>query len=139
MDAKDVYEGSMDGVHSFQELQNEIKEWSDGTFGKYRTAMPMAQHLKKEIDELIDAIYRLDEGAYCNSDITEIGVQDLVKKQKRILFELADCFILLMDCAAHQQINAYDLLKASIEKLETNKKRKWGTPDKNGVVEHIEE
>jgi NTP pyrophosphatase (non-canonical NTP hydrolase) len=137
MDVKDVYEGSMDGVHSFQELQNEIKKWSDETFGKYRTGKPIAHHLKKEIDELIDALNEYHEGTY-NGDL-DAGSYILYQRKKRVVFETVDCLTLLMDVAAHEQIDMYELLKASIEKLEINKKRKWGQPDENGVVEHIKE
>jgi len=46
---------------------------------------------------------------------------------------------LLLDIAAQEQIDISDLLRASYEKLEVNKKRKWSEPDENGVVEHIKE
>ena len=57
----------------------------------------------------------------------------------RIKFELADCLTLLLDVAAHEFIDVDELLAASEEKMEINKKRKWGEPDENGVVEHIPE
>jgi hypothetical protein len=30
-----------------------------------------------------------------------------------------------------------DISNAILEKMSINKKRKWGTPDENGVVKHI--
>lgn len=127
-----------DQLQRIQKLQDDIMKWSDDTFGKYRTASPMAHHLKKEIDELIDALKQLDDEAYTHSDITAIGVQELMRKNKRVLFELADCLTLIVDCAAHSQINMNTLISASEEKLKINKDRIWGNPDENGVVEHIE-
>ena len=124
-------------LERIQTLQNDIKKWSDETFGKYRSASPMAYHLKKEVDELIGALERLYEGTYTNSDITAVGVQELMKKNERILYELADCLTLVMDCASHVQIDMQSLISASEKKLEINKKRKWGVPDENGVVEYI--
>jgi len=109
-----------------QLLQNEIKKWSDSTFGNHRTGTPIAYHLKKEIDEVIVALENHHKGA-------DDGTKNRVK------FELVDCLTLLVDIAAHEDINMFDLVDASFEKLEINKKRKWGKPDENGVVEHIEE
>jgi hypothetical protein len=36
-------------------------------------------------------------------------------------------------------MNYNDICKAISEKFEINKKRKWGKPDANGVVNHIED
>ena len=137
MDVKDVYEGSMDGVHSFQELQNDIKKWSDETFGKHRTGKPIAYHLKKEIKELIEALEDFHQGVY-SYDVT-VGALEVVNKRRRIKMEAADCFTLLIDILAHEQLTIQDLYEGSIEKLEINKNRKWGKPDENGVIEHIKE
>lgn len=119
-----------------QILQNKIKEWSDSTFGNQRTGKPIAYHLKKEIDEVITAIERLEERIF-----TEKGdIQEVYREEhRRVKFELADCFILLLDVAAHENITVTQLFDASEEKMEINKKRKWGEPDENGVVEHIKE
>jgi len=51
--------------------------------------------------------------------------------------EFADVFMLLLDCATHFGINTDELITITYNKLDVNKKRKWGTADKNGVVEHI--
>lgn len=119
-----------------QTLQDDIKQWSDETFGAHRTGKPIAHHLKKEIDEVIDAIEVLEEKIYTHKgDVRE----EYWKGYTRVKFELADCFTLLLDVAAHENINVSDLLDASEEKLEINKNRKWGNPDENGVVEHIPE
>ncbi len=49
--------------------------------------------------------------------------------------EAADCFILLL---GHAHENGYDLLAAAKRKMAINYERKWGEPDEEGVVEHIE-
>jgi len=43
----------------------------------------------------------------------------------------------LLDSASHFGLTAGNLLWYTETKLEINKRRKWGAPDKNGVVEHI--
>lgn len=96
-----------------QQLQDEIAAWSDQTFGADRPANTPLHHLAKEIQELI---------ASPNDSM-----------------EYADCLILLLDAYRMTGGQADDLIETCYEKLEINRKRKWGTPDKNGVVEHIRE
>jgi NTP pyrophosphatase (non-canonical NTP hydrolase) len=48
--------------------------------------------------------------------------------------EAADCFILL--CHLANKLGC-DLLEEAEKKMVINKQRKWGKPDKDGVVEHI--
>jgi NTP pyrophosphatase (non-canonical NTP hydrolase) len=50
--------------------------------------------------------------------------------------EAADCLLLLLH---HAYKCGYDLMIEAFKKFETNKKRRWGRPDKDGVVEHIRE
>jgi hypothetical protein len=128
---------STDQTSEIQKIQDEIKKWSDETFGKYRNGSPMINHLKREIDELINAMGDYHRGIYSNS--VERGIELRNKKIDRIKMELADCFILLFDSAAHEQININGIVNAIKEKLEINKKRKWGRPDENGIIEHISE
>ena len=124
-------------MEDIQKLQDDIKKWSDEAFGMYRTGKPIAYHLKKEVDELINALDDLHQGVYAN-DVT-VGAMQVVNKRHRILMESVDCFTLLLDVLAHEQFDVNQLIEASYIKLEINKKRKWGEPDENGVVEHIEE
>jgi len=114
------------GGRGVQHIQNQIKKWSDDSFGSHRTGKPIAHHLKKEIDEVIEAIENYHQ------DPTD-------KTKTRVLFEIADCMMLLLDVASHENITFNLLMDAVAEKLEINKKRKWGEPDDNGVVEHIPE
>ncbi len=94
-----------------QQLQNEIANWSDATFGAKRPATRPLNHLAKEIRELIEA------------------------PEDRM--EYADCLILLLDAYRMAGGSADDLIEACYQKLEINKEREWGKPDENGVVEHI--
>ena len=105
-----------------QNLMNEISEWSDKTFGYGQRNPAILYHLKKEVNELIETF-----------------VQSAIDSpQNRIMrMEFADCLMLLLDSAKHAGFTANELLKATGEKLEINKKRKWGKPDENGVVEHL--
>ncbi len=94
-----------------QQLQDEIAEWSDATFGGGRSATRPLHHLAKEVQEVI--------------------------AQPDDHVEYADCLILLLDAYRMAGGNADELLEAAFQKLEINKQRDWGTPDENGVVEHI--
>jgi hypothetical protein len=94
-----------------QQLQNEIASWSDSAFGADRPPEIPLHHLAKEIQELIA---KPDDS-----------------------MEYADCLILLLDAYRMSGGNADSLVETCYEKMEINRKRKWGTPDENGVVEHI--
>jgi len=52
-------------------------------------------------------------------------------------YEFADCFMLLIAAAKMEGMSGNDLILITRLKLALNKKRKWGKPDENGVVEHI--
>ena len=123
-------------MDTVQQLQNDIKKWSDEAFGKHRTGKPIAYHLKKEIDELITALDDFHQGVYAEN-IT-VGALQVVNKRHRIKMEAADCFTLLLDILSHEGFNIDELVDSSFEKLEINKKRKWGPPDENGAHQHIE-
>jgi NTP pyrophosphatase (non-canonical NTP hydrolase) len=80
--------------------------------------------------------------------IPESAAQHLIEEAEELLleikyptsnlkFELADCFILLMGIASLSGMDYDDISNAILEKMSINKKRKWGTPDENGVVKHI--
>lgn len=94
-------------------LQKRIDNWQRKTFPS-SNELSKIKHLKKEIDELEEAI---KEG----------------HSKKEIAHEIADCVLLLFGIAGLQGIN---LLKAVRNKLKINMKRKWGKPDKDGVYFH---
>jgi NTP pyrophosphatase (non-canonical NTP hydrolase) len=126
-------------LNRFQELQFDIFDWSNKTFGNGERTINITRHLKKEIDELLVALTSYYMGVHSNSISSDDGNVLLEKVHYRVRMELADCFILLMDIAAHAEIDTETILKDSMEKMKINKNRKWGTPDANGVVEHIKE
>lgn len=120
-----------------QQLQDNVKKWSDSAFGLHRLGTPIIHHLKAETDELIDALNSLHQGVYTNDD--KSGLNLLREKKDQVLMEFADCFMLLIDAAAHEQITIDMLSEATDRKLEINKQRKWGKPNDLGYFEHIKE
>lgn len=114
-------------------LMQEISEWSDSTFGKHQRNPAILYHLKKEVDELIEAVNNFQ-----NYD-AEPGSEYEAKLLDSAIEEYADCMMLLLDSATHFGFGAESLLKSVADKLAKNKTRKWGKPDENGVVEHIKE
>lgn len=111
-----------EGAEKLQKLMTDISEWSNKTFGDGQRNPAIVYHLKKEVNELI-AVF---EGNPRNA-------------HRQLWFEYADCLMLLLDSALHAGFTARDLIDATREKLEINKTRKWGKPDENGVIEHVEQ
>lgn len=97
---------------AIQFLQEDSSAWADETFGD-RTPEQVLAHLKREINELIET------------------------PDDRL--EYADCLILLLESAQLVGLSADDVVMAAFEKMGINKKRKWGVPNDDGSVEHIEE
>jgi hypothetical protein len=100
---------------TLNEIKDRIAAFADKTFGKKRSYTIPLYHLKEEIDEVISSN----------------GSQ----------FEYADCLLLLLDSyrKKHPDKSIDYFLSVCDEKIELCKKRKWGKPDKNGVVRHIKE
>ena len=134
-----------EGNENLQILAWDIKNWSDKTFGEYNRNPAILYHLKKEVNKLIyaweimlkyyDDEEKRKEGTVCTDDV-KITQQD-INFRSGICEEYADCFMLLLDSAAHYHLTVDALINLTRKNLEVNKKRKWGKPDKNGVVEHI--
>lgn len=119
-----------------QQLMYEISEWSDRAFGSGPARNPgIIYHLKKEVDELIEALEKTNVLGVDNS----IGIGEYGRQVDRTKMEYADCLMLLLDSAHHFGIRADELIEFTDRKLQINKQRKWGNPDENGVVEHIRE
>jgi len=117
---------------SLQKLMNEISEWSDATFGDKQRNPAIVHHLNKEVSELIEAIEK-----YQKENTIKTPYKDANKRLKGVWGEYADCMMLLLDSAHHFGLTAESLLYITKQKLEINKKRKWGNSDSNGVIEHI--
>ena len=64
---------------------------------------------------------------------------DLITQNPNRRLEYADCFLLLFGSAYADGMSYQDIQDAIKEKLEICKKRKWGQPDENGVVNHIKD
>ena len=100
-------------VKNFQPLQDSITAWADSVFGKDRKPESILQHLKKEIEELLEDPSSLEE--------------------------YADVGILWLNAAKKAGYDVDDLYFAIVGKMWVNKCRKWGKMDENGVVEHLRE
>lgn len=104
------------------------KAWSDKTFdhGKftYHRSLPLSYHLQKESKELTETLHNYLKDPDENS-------------LKEVTEQLADCFLLLLDCTAHVGYRVDSLLQFAEAKFSVNLTREWGLPDQNGVVEHI--
>ncbi len=132
-----------------QKLQHDIQNWSDKTFGQ-RTPLPLLIKLKKEIDEVIEAIE--NENLFAHNAPNELrgGGRDgewhftdeardkYLQLKRETMFEFADCFMLLIDAMAHYPMTLEMVRRKSVEKLEILKKRKWERLE-DGTMQHIEE
>lgn len=94
---------------------NAIVIWQDETFPK-ATSLSKIEHLTQELIEVIDAINTNDPGKAS---------------------EFADCIMLLYGAASKEGLSYDDICNAVADKFSINKLRKWGEPDKNGVVNHL--
>lgn len=74
----------------------------------YATPTTIIKHLQREVKELADSHHSS---------------------------EVADCTILLFQIAHRYKYSLYNEL---IDKMNINRDRKWGKPDADGVVEHID-
>lgn len=97
------------------ELFEKITAWQHDTFGE-TTPLSVAKHLRKEVDELIEALERGD---------TEHAQE-----------ELSDVQILLWNEAKKLGMDFYEI-SANVRKKHTkNLQRKWLKPDADGCVHH---
>lgn len=90
---------------------------SKETFGE-ATPLSKLAHLKEEINELED---------------------DLRNQRPGRRLEFADCSLLLYGIASSDGMDYEGIVSCINEKMSINRKRKWGKPNKDGVVNHIKE
>lgn len=92
---------------ALDDLIDDIQDWQLKTFPQSTLESKFA-HLEREIAEL-------------GKDLTSAS-------------EIADCLFLLIGLARTQ---GYDIQRILSDKFKINKSRQWGSPDADGVVEHI--
>ena len=103
------YERAPGPIDSLDDVSRDATAWANETF-PHATSASRAAHLAREALEL--------------------------KANPTDPEEMADVFMLLGHLAAGAGV---DLAAAARAKLEKNRRRKWGAPDAEGVVEHIDE
>lgn len=114
-------------------LRDEIKEFSVGQFGPRTDPRGPLNHLKEEVNELIESIEKVDE---LDSN-SPFYYEEYQKEKKNEEEEWADCILLLLDSfriryGSHTSYNK--LLHFALNKLEVIKSREWEKePDENGV------
>lgn len=114
-------------------LKNRVAEWSDKTFGDGERKVAMANHLKKEVDELEEELIWLE----VVSDSPEVSKKEKTESWEAAAMEVADCLLLILDLASHLNIAADELIDLGFKKQIINEGRIWGPPDENGVCEHL--
>lgn len=124
-----------------EQLFNQITEWQNQTFPN-STALSKATHLYEEVQELMIALNDLQiAGVAQNNSHQEDEILNAIvygRKQQEAQMELADCFILLFGAANKMGLNFHQVQEVISTKHKINLLRKWGKPDANGVVKHIE-
>jgi len=97
------------------EYQKELAVWADATFPKQQenNARSKFEHLLEEVAETRDDPFNI--------------------------LEYADCMMLLIDTARINGFTMDDLFNGCQEKLNINKKRKWGKPNALGYTNHIKD
>ena len=79
----------------------------------------------------------LSKVAHLVQEVDELGIA-LTYSNENVRLEFADCLFLIFGAAHKEGMTYEDICNAVNEKFEINKNRKWGKPDKNGVVNHID-
>jgi NTP pyrophosphatase (non-canonical NTP hydrolase) len=93
-----------------------IIAWQDKTFTQ-ATAQSACEHLKEEVNELLE---------------------DVLYDKESAKEEWADCALLLIGIAHKLGMSADDCYEALCNKMEKNLNRKWGEPNQQGYVKHVE-
>ncbi len=101
-----------------EDFWDDLSDWSQSVFGtdQERNERGPLLHLQKEVQEALDATF-------------------VEEKQK----EIVDCLFLVFDAARRSGLQYWELVEGAFEKLEVNKKRKWGPKSADKPTEHIRE
>jgi NTP pyrophosphatase (non-canonical NTP hydrolase) len=97
-----------------KEMFESITQWQREVFTK-ATPLSATNHLIEEVNEL---------------------KEDLLHGNSKAVYEFADCFLLLFGAASLYGMCYMDICDAINEKMEINKKRKWGKENEQGYVKH---
>lgn len=113
-----------------QDFIDAVIKWQDSTFleGNMYGVMNHLDREYKEFKEVADL--------FVDDHFRHLPLACQWDARENLGKEMADMVLLIISAASHCDI---DLNKAVWEKLEINKKRKWGKPDAEGVVSHIKE
>lgn len=105
-------------------LQQDYGDWANKQFPSHfkedRTPNPSAPYA-----HLCDPI---------KGEVWELGRALKSGEHQKIAMELADCLLLLYSIA---HLCGVDLEKAAEYKFMVNRNRRWGEPDRDGIVEHL--
>ena len=119
------------GEAEVEKLQVAIKTWGDLQFGTDpNRVIGMAAHLVSEADELKEVLKEF-------KNQPNLTAEEQVKLFHKVVEEIADCFMLIIDIINHLPLSFPDLLQATWKKLKINKKRTWGRSNSKGYSEHI--
>ena len=110
-------------MERIQRLQNNIAEWSDSAFGTDDRTIGILNHLKEEVDEVIEAKQDFEE-----------KLDGLT--QQKMASEFADCLILLLDAARKSDLNTDLLMQAAEHKMHINRNREWKPANEQGYHKH---
>ncbi len=104
-------------------LQQQHGEWANRQFpSHYKDGSPNPM---APLNHLVSAT---------KGEVWELSAAIMSGNYQSIAMELADCQLLLYSIA---HLCSVDLEKAAEYKAMVNMNRKWGEPDKDGIVEHI--
>jgi len=119
------YERPPGPADTLDTLRVEVIAWQHETF-VHRTARSIATHLEREAIELRREV-QVQSTPWCEGN---------PRAEQPLEGEIADVQLLLWGLADEVGV---DLVAAVRAKLERNKRRTWGPPDADGVVEHTAE
>ncbi len=141
----------MTDYNNIEELQFAASSFTDKAFGENRSPNGALNHLHQEISEVFKSIEALEEfhktaptelrgdGRDGDWSLTSEALEKFIELRHEKIIEYADCLLLLLDAISCEKLSVKVIVRAAYEKLEINKTRKWGTPDANGIIEHIKE